>query len=341
MRSEKKSVEFTRFFVVPSVAVSAEKVGGGGKALLAFESVGCDVSGGGLRAGLCGSSLEMLGGVEIAREDVMEVMGIDDCFWPGDYGWLVRYDGGNMELYMPDGMTEIEGDFCAPSVAVLPRSAGVNVPIVKKGHALYLLSGSGNLTALGVECSGPFCYFRDRVFYCKNGETIGYSAPGEPLEFGHSADDAGEITLMDEGGDIVALSGFGNALYAVRERSVSRLVAVGAARDFRLERIAYDGGDIFASSVAQVGGALWFAARDGIYRCEGEKCVRITAELALRGANDVTAYVGAEGYLLSYTKEGVDWCVVVAESGVCYEINGVRAIGKIGDEFSTKSSAFA
>lgn len=342
MKGEKKSVEFTRFDCEARGEETRGAVGGArtgslfgsaGKALHAYESFGCDLRGGVLRAGLGVEARKLPSGAgEFERVGVREILCIDDCFARGEQCWLVRYDGGAMELYTPEGVLEIEGDFSARAAAILPLEAGVSVPIVRSGQRLFRVGVSGKLVELDAVCDGPFCYFRDRLFYGKDGEVIGYSAPAEPFSFAHTADDGGEIALIDEGGEIVALAGHGDAVYALRSHSIRRLVAVGAARDFRVESVAYGGGAIEGGSVAAAGDGLWFAATDGVYRADGRKCERIAEGVLPRGAESVVGVVGAEGYFLSYRVDGQDECALVAENGAFYRMRGVRALGRVGED---------
>ena len=335
--SERKSVEFVRFADVASGGVASKN--GAGKTLYAYECVGCDVSRGDLRIGLGMAARVLPSGVgSFARGDVREILAIDDCFFAGERAWLVRYGGGVAELYTESGAMELEGEFFGRAAAILPMAAGVNVPLVKAGQTLYKVGASGKMQALDGVFDGPFCYFHDRVFACKDGETIAYSAPAEPLNFAHSADDAGEITLLDGCGAIVALAALGDAVCAFRLRSISKLVALGAARDFCVEQVAYGGGAIFPESVVQVNDALWFAAADGVYRFDGNTCVRLADACDLFGVADaanvtnVTAVSGVEGYYLSFVTPSGEMCVLVRENGARERFCGVRVLGRVGDE---------
>ena len=82
------------------------------------------------------------------------------------------------------------------------------------------------------------CFFGERLFAAE-GERVHYSAPLAPFDFAESADEGGYIDFPSDDGGILALSALADGVYAFRARSVFRLKADGAGRDFASEKIGY------------------------------------------------------------------------------------------------------
>ena len=100
------------------------------------------------------------------------------------------------------------------------------------------------------------CFFGERLFAAE-GERVHYSAPLAPFDFAESADEGGYVDFPSDDGGILALSALADGVYAFRARSVFRLKADGAGRDFASEKIGYGGGEIYGVSEGLPDGKIY------------------------------------------------------------------------------------
>ena len=114
------------------------------------------------------------------------------------------------------------------------------------------------------------CFFGERLFAAE-GERVHYSAPLAPFDFAESADEGGYIDFPSDDGGILALSALADGVYAFRARSVFRLKADGAGRDFASEKIGYGGGEIYGVSEGLPDGKIYLLSSDGLYAFDGKK----------------------------------------------------------------------
>ena len=114
------------------------------------------------------------------------------------------------------------------------------------------------------------CFFGERLFAAE-GERVHYSAPLAPFDFAESADEGGYVDFPSDDGGILALSALADGVYAFRARSVFRLKADGAGRDFASEKIGYGGGEIYGVSEGLPDGKIYLLSSDGLYAFDGKK----------------------------------------------------------------------
>ena len=114
------------------------------------------------------------------------------------------------------------------------------------------------------------CFFGERLFAAEV-ERVHYSAPLAPFDFAESADEGGYIDFPSDDGGILALSALADGVYAFRARSVFRLKADGAGRDFASEKIGYGGGEIYGVSEGLPDGKIYLLSSDGLYAFDGKK----------------------------------------------------------------------
>ncbi len=177
----------------------------------------------------------------------------------------------------------------------------------------------GLVPAVGLEHeTNIVCVFKNRVFCVLEPFTVAYSSALVPWDFNESIDDGGRISFPSEGGKIVALVPFDEAVYVFYEYGVSRIDMAGRARDFSLKRIGYSGGRIFGDTVGvcSVGGEkIFFLAEDGLYRFDGKSAKRICENLAIEPlrATQVCAHGVSDGkYFVQYLdKSGTERAVAV------------------------------
>ncbi|MBQ8428066.1 MAG: hypothetical protein IJX18_02295, partial [Clostridia bacterium] len=136
-------------------------------------------------------------------------------------------------------------------------------------------------------CEGSFngvaCVFNHRIFAVQPDKRIRYSAPYERGNFADSADDGGYINVLENIGNIRQLVVVENEVYCLCDEQIFRLTGDGAARDFRVEKVAYGGGNILARSGAACGDKLVFLAREGLYSVQQGKVAPISVSTSLSG----------------------------------------------------------
>ncbi len=140
------------------------------------------------------------------------------------------------------------------------------------------------LTRVNEEIVRSSCICQNRLFYQNGVYTLAYSAPVQ-LSFAESIDEGGMLTLPSNSGRIMDIVSAGSYVYVFTERGVSRLYVSGTARDFVLQELGYDGGEIFLGSVsacATDGEKLLFLATDGLYCIDGERVKRVCSSLPTR-----------------------------------------------------------
>ena len=114
------------------------------------------------------------------------------------------------------------------------------------------------------------CFLGERMFYgCKNGEIV-YSKPSDPTMVMDSIEDGGRLYLPADSGEIVAMKGVGETVYAFCERAVYAVKTQAKANEFVVRRIAYDGGRIVKNGVAVLGDVVLILAEDGAYRMQND-----------------------------------------------------------------------
>ena len=323
----KKRKEFCRFACGGEERKQTED----GKTLVANSSFGCDLRGGKLRCGVGARRLHLPSGdIKFERADVAHVTYIPDCYEKDKDGWAVAYYDGTVQLHMPQEKLEFNG-YQDVRVVAVPTGAGVNVPVLQGKAGLVRLNRDGSIERIAeTACGKAACYFRDRFFYLSAPETIRYSAPTQPFSFADSADDSGEICLVD-GGDVLRLLPMKDAIYVIKENAILRFVAVGAARDFRVETVGYGGGTIVGESVAALNGAILFVAKDGVYRFDGSKCARLTG-FPREAYGDYFGVSDGCNYYLSYATEADVNTWVLNADGEGYYLPRLRVLGEIGGE---------
>lgn len=331
--SKRNRKEWKRF-AVSQDGCSGNRAGAAG-ALTAFESRNCYVKDGVLWAGVGAMPAIELGGVwarlqGLNASDIVDVVWVYDWLSHGTNGWLVRTSGGETVFYGNGGTIAFDRAFVDAKAVLIPVSDGVNELAFVCRDGVYRLGLGG--TAQRIDEANPdsavACYARDRLFYLAAAETIGYSAPIEATDFTPSADDAGAVEL-GEGGEILQLIPFDGAVCVLRKQSINRLIAVGAARDFRVETVTYSGGELIGGTGAIVGNQLFFAAADGVYRFDGNTCKRATDGLPKQAIGEFVAAADGEHYYLSYRTETGREMLVIDEDGEGYFAFGIQPLGNV------------
>ncbi|MBQ5926573.1 MAG: hypothetical protein IIX01_01460, partial [Clostridia bacterium] len=147
----------------------------------------------------------------------------------------------------------------------------------RDGVVLYDFIG-GVETVLWTASSAAFC-FHDRIFAGYQSDLY-FSAHQDYRNFTESTDEGGKISLPSEKGYIVGGCVVGENCYLIFQRGIMKLTATGAARDFVIEEVPYDGAEIVPASAKPVGQYLFFLTREGPVRFDGKRSEKICEEMA-------------------------------------------------------------
>lgn len=162
------------------------------------------------------------------------------------------------------------------------------------------------------------CALEGRVFAAQKGGVIVYFSPYYFKSFTRDIDGAGRVRMPEEAGEIVGLVALDGYAYAFCEFGIFRLEVRGSARDFVIQRIAYQGGRIFEGSVcvsAEDGKKIFFLTENGVCRLLGEsvKTLGLPAGLTEKSTGQVCdqAMVDGKYYCSFLDMDGEKKAVIV------------------------------
>jgi hypothetical protein len=200
-----------------------------------------------------------------------------------------------------------------------------------KGVSLGTLGGTvQTFTMDGVLGIGAL--FKHRLFLGMKGGKVKYSAPEDFTNFTNSSDDGGQITFPNYGGEIIAMKPYDDALYIFFRSGIMRLDGRGEPSSFYAERLDYTGGDIFERTICVCQHAVYFLARNGLYRLKGKKTERL--DLSVQFPSEATGKEGCavwkDSPIFRYqTADGSFKTIVVAKDGksACF-MRDLNLLGK-------------
>lgn len=263
-KREEKRVRYERF---------ARFGGGGSGCLRATGGENCDCSDGSIRPGigLAESKFSALVSTLPYPPDrflYLPVHGENEekCFLSLSNGRVYAYDGAQDEFV--EAYCQLDPPICR---AVVRNGEGEPEIAVGDGLDIWRYDAETGFFVRQYEFApSALCFFGERLFAAE-GERVHYSAPLAPFDFTESADEGGYVDFPSGDGKIVALSALADGVYAFRARSVFRLKADGAGRDFASEKIGYGGGEIYGVSEGLPDGRIYLLSSDGLYAFDGKK----------------------------------------------------------------------
>ncbi len=275
--------------------------GGGEGCLSASGGANCDCSDGSIRPGL-GLTAEI-------ADDYSSLVFLPDSFhaFPADAGGETRLLAINAQgrIYAFDGT---EGEFVYLNhFFTLPVKA-VNVYAADGSPRVAFCAGDGvwlydgeDFTLASDETSAVACAFHERLFVA-SADAVHYSAPLDASDFSDSADEGGYVRLPSADGEIVSMQPLGEAVFLFRRRAILRLEAGGAARDFSVAMLGYEGGEILGVSDGASGEKILFLASDGLYAFDGKSAERICRDVPVLPGSGEVRFGRADGRrTVSYT----------------------------------------
>lgn len=145
-----------------------------------------------------------------------------------------------------------------------------NGVLLSDGQKTALLQESGVAEETEIPAFVCAAYHYERLWLvpAANAGRLCFSAPGDARDFTAAIGGGGYIDLPDEKGDIVALVACETYLYVFRERGLQRLYARGDESEFEL-RDEFSCAKIYAETVCETGGKLYWLAEDGLHLFDG------------------------------------------------------------------------
>ena len=186
-------------------------------------------------------------------------------------------------------------------ICIAPTEEGDAGAFIAARNAFWQTGYRSNIVMerLG-ETNGSVCVFKDRVFY-SSGRKIRFSNVGRYTDFADSAYGGGTIEVWEGMGNVLQLLPYGDAILLFKDRAILKLYAAGAADQFRIERLDYNGGRIASYSAAQCGKYVLFTTSKGdVYCLDGSKISKIATGLPSSfAADDLATASDGENYFRS------------------------------------------
>lgn len=238
-----------------------------------------------------------------------------------------------------------EGDVAFKrSLTVANEVAFVNLPMENGNTNVAIILQNGGLWMHGIgmwfskkydgPCVSTGCVYKGRLFIVEPGKKIRYSALYDYGNFTDSADEGGYIDLTENARNIRQLIAAGDSVYCLCDNALFRLTNVDdAAREFRLEKVAYGGGQIAKNSGAACGDKLVFLAAEGLYTvCRGvvkRLETGFSAGCILQGGSNRAVATENRYYLtgLDIYLNNVMWAVDLT-TGAAYRTEYVQALSR-------------
>ncbi len=184
---------------------------------------------------------------------------------------------------------------------------------------LYAYNLDGLCDSLKNERARASCLCGNRLYWMSTEDTLVYSYPYDYFNFYETIDDAGSLNFYVANGYICGLVAYNDSVYMMREYEVIEVKTAGSARDFKVQRLPYEGGMILRESFFVFDDKLCFLATDGFYICDGKKIQKAYEKLNILPNKDEN-YIGYaicdRKLLMRYKRrDGSDDCVALCPGG--------------------------
>lgn len=202
------------------------------------------------------------------------------------------------------------------------------------GNDVFLLSSENGFlniydgTTLNIVTTAPkitsMCVHSERVFATVGGEknSVWFSDDFNPANWTVSSTSAGYINFDDEGGAVIKVVSFLDAVYVFREYGIERLTAFGVQKEFSVSKLYVSSGRIFANTISVCGDRIIFLAEDGLYVFNGysiaETALSLNRYLTNQKSNAKACFMDGKYYLAIRLYFGVEAGEVLCESGNYY-----------------------
>lgn len=206
-----------------------------------------------------------------ARDDRIVVLGTDKYLYEASVsiGSFGRIPGiGKIE----------EGTVCFCNYCL----AGADVLLILlKAGGMYVYDGTAATFHAGAPGLSAVCMHYERLFGAdaENSARLWFSNDLDPTDWQIASDGAGYIDLMDEGGAVLRVISYKDAIYIFREHSIVRLTAYTNPADYSLSKVYATGSVIDAESIVCSEGRVFFMADKYLYAFDGYSVTRVFAGL--------------------------------------------------------------
>ncbi len=167
---------------------------------------------------------------------------------------------------------------------------------------LIVYDGTSSVSYDDVPGFCSVCMVYDRVFGVdyEDRNKIHFSAQFSPEKFSEE-DGGGYISLMDEGGKILKIVSYSNAIYVFREYAVNKISVYGSPSDYVVSKLFSSGDRIAGGSVATDGNRLVFIAGKKlyVYDIDGLKTCFEGVMALVEDSTDAVSMLSAGRYFLS------------------------------------------
>lgn len=167
---------------------------------------------------------------------------------------------------------------------------------------LIVYDGTSSVSFDDVPGFCSVCMVYDRVFGVdyEDRNKIHFSAQFSPEKFSEE-DGGGYISLMDEGGKILKIVSYANAIYVFREYAVNKISVYGSPSDYVVSKLLSTGDRIVGGSVATDGSQLVFIAGNKmyVYNVDGLKTCHEGMMALVEDFTNAVSVLSAGQYFLS------------------------------------------
>lgn len=149
--------------------------------------------------------------------------------------------------------------------------------ILTEEGGMYVYDGSAATYYADAPKLRSVCMHYERLFGsdAQNPSRLHFSNDLDPTDWTIATDGAGYIDFMDEGGAIIKVISFKDAIYIFREHSIVRLSAYVNPEDYSVSKVFYTSCFISAESIVSENGIVFFMADNFLYSFDGYRASRI------------------------------------------------------------------
>jgi hypothetical protein len=153
--------------------------------------------------------------------------------------------------------------------------------ILLRTGGMYVYNGASVQYYAGAPKLSAVCMHYERLFGAdaENASRLWYSNDLDPTDWQIATNGAGYIDFMDEGGAILRVLSYKDAIYIFREHSIVRLTAYTDPSEYSLNKVYSTGSIIDAESIVCSEGRVFFMADRYLYAFDGYSASRVFANL--------------------------------------------------------------
>lgn len=308
--------------------------------LCAMDSLNCDCTDGRIRTGIgvkryldaLGDEVRFDFGGYLDSVYAVESISSESETQPTEHFVCVD-DCGEVYVYdedLDEFVSKVAIGVGASAVTATDLSYDTRTMFIGEDTAYYFKNGTWSRAP--IKNALAVCLCKNRVFVATKPYTVIYSMTTDPWQFGESIDEDGSICLYSECGSIVGMLTFEEKVFVFLKRGIMTIDTDGAARNFKVEQLAYSGGEIFGKTAGACGNSIIFMATDGIYRLKNGSIERIGDQLEIKPFDlwQVCNHAAlGKDFLMRYLDSSGEMKVVlIREDGTGYYISDLDGLSE-------------